>query len=314
MIEVNGLTKYYGKVKAIDNISFKVEKGEILGFLGPNAAGKTTTMRIITCFIPATGGEAKVAGYDVSRDSLEVRRRIGYVPENVPLYDDMRVKEYLLYRAKLKEIPGRERKKRLKEIIEKCWIGDVQNRIIGQLSKGYRQRVGLAGAMIHNPPILILDEPTVGLDPNQIRQVRKLIKELGGEHTILLSTHILPEVEMVCGRVIIIDNGRLVAIDTPQGLTTRLRGGTRIAIEVRGEGKKIKDEIERIKGVTSVKWHEDSQISNYEVELEKNKDLREEIFLAITKNGGIIREMKRETMTLEDIFVHITTKEKEVSE
>ncbi|MBI2447637.1 MAG: ATP-binding cassette domain-containing protein [Candidatus Omnitrophica bacterium] len=314
MIEVNGLTKYYGKVKAIDNISFKVEKGEILGFLGPNAAGKTTTMRIITCFIPATGGDAKVAGYDVSRDSLEVRRRIGYVPENVPLYDDMRVKEYLLYRAKLKEIPGRERKKRLSQIIEKCWIGDVQNRIVGQLSKGYRQRVGLAGAMIHNPPILILDEPTVGLDPNQIRQVRKLIKELGGEHTILLSTHILPEVEMVCGRVIIIDNGRLVAIDTPQGLTHRLKGGTRIAIEVRGEGKKIKDEIERIKGVASVKWHEDNQISNYEVELDKNKDLREEISLAITKNGGIIREMKRETMTLEDIFVHITTKEKEVNE
>ena len=314
MIEVRGLTKYYGRVKAIEDVSFRVEKGEILGFLGPNAAGKTTTMRIITSFIPATQGEVKVAGYDVSREALEVRRRIGYLPENVPLYDDMRVREYLLYRAKLKEIPRTERKKRLSEIIEKCWIGDVENRLIGQLSKGYRQRVGLAGAMVHNPPIVILDEPTIGLDPNQIRQVRRLIKELGGEHTILLSTHILPEVEMLCGRVIIIDKGRVVAMDTPQGLSHRLKGGSRISIEIRGEGPKIKGELERIKGVISVKLGMDGSISNYIVELEKDKDLREEISITITKNGGIIREMKPEMMTLEDIFVHITTKEKEGDE
>ncbi|MEA3187705.1 MAG: gliding motility-associated transport system ATP-binding protein, partial [Chthoniobacter sp.] len=223
MIKVENLTKRYAGVTAIDNISFEVGKGEIVGFLGPNGAGKSTTMRILSSFMPASAGRASIAGFDVFEKSLEARAHLGYMPENVPLYTDMRVTEYLTYRAKLKGVTGRRLKERLGDVKELCSLREVENRIIGTLSKGYRQRVGLAEALVHEPDLLILDEPTIGLDPNQIRQVRELIRNLGKHHTILLSTHILPEVEMTCSRVIIINKGRIEASDTPQNLLSQMR-------------------------------------------------------------------------------------------
>ncbi len=312
LIRVKNLTKYYGTHAAIKDVSFEVNKGEILGFLGPNAAGKTTTMRILTCFLPATFGEVNVAGYDTFSQPLQVRRMIGYLPENVPLYQDMRVEEYLSYRARLKEVPRGTIRKRLSYVLERCGVGNVKGRIIGQLSKGYRQRVGLAGALISDPPLLILDEPTIGLDPNHIRQVRSLIRELGGEHTILLSTHILPEVEMVCGRVIIIDRGKIVAMDTPSRLVERLeKGGVTISLAVRGPGKTICEKVKSLPGVAGGSWQEKGEISHYSVEMIPGKDEREEVSRTITENGGIIREMKTEEMSLEDVFVQITTSDSE---
>ena len=309
MIEVKNLTKYYGKSVGIDNVSFRVEKGEILGLLGPNAAGKTTTMRILTCFLPATSGIARVGGIDVFEDPLGVRRQIGYLPENVPLYDDMRAGEYLAYRAKLKEIPKRKIKKRLDYVVEKCRIADVRNKIIGTLSKGYRQRVGLAGALISDPPILILDEPTIGLDPRQIREVRELIRELGGSHTVLLSSHILPEVEMVCGRVIIIDKGKVVAMDTPKKLLEQMRGKGAIFIEVKG-GERVQERLRKIEGVLKVELTRENVTTRYSIECGKGKDLRENISRIISQGGGVILEMKTQALSLEDIFLHLTTEEK----
>jgi len=313
MIKVEQLAKCYADVYAVDHISFEVNQGEILGLLGPNGAGKTTTMRILTCYMPATSGTATVAGYDVFRDSINVRKQIGYLPENVPLYPEMRVKEYLTFRAKLKRVPYRERKSKIDACIEKCRIKEVQNQIIGTLSKGYRQRVGLADTLVHDPKILILDEPTIGLDPNQIRQVRQLIKELGERHTILLSTHILPEVEMLCGRVIIINKGKIVAMDTPSNLETQLRSGSVIVLEVRGNGEKIKNALSGIKGVKKVVWYDKGDVNNFSVEAEKGMDIREDIFSNIVKNNGVIREMKQTAVTLEEIFHQITTQEQEVT-
>ena len=309
MIKVDHLAKRYADVYAVDNISFEVNKGEIVGLLGPNGAGKTTTMRILTCYMPATSGNATVAGYDVFRDSINVRKQIGYLPENVPLYPEMRVREYLSFRAKLKKVPYRERKLKINECIEKCRINEVQNQIIGTLSKGYRQRVGLADTLVHDPQILILDEPTIGLDPNQIRQVRQLIKELGERHTILLSTHILPEVEMICGRVIIVNKGKIVAMDTPSNLATQLRGGNNIVLEVRGNGEKIKNALSAISGVKKIVWQDKGEIGTFTIEAEKGMDIREDIFTHIVKNNGIIREMKQVTVTLEEIFHQITMQE-----
>ena len=313
MIKVEQLAKRYADVYAEDHISFEVNQGEILGLLGPNGAGKTTTMRILTCYMPATSGTATVAGYDVFRDSINVRRQIGYLPENVPLYPEMRVKEYLKFRAKLKRVPYRERKMKIDECIEKCRIKEVQNQIVGTLSKGYRQRVGLADTLVHDPKILILDEPTIGLDPNQIRQVRQLIKELGERHTILLSTHILPEVEMLCGRVIIVNKGKIVAMDTPSNLESQLRSGSVIVLEVRGNGEKIKNALSGIKGVKKVVWHDKGEVNDFSVEAEKGIDIREDIFSNIVKNNGVIREMKQTAVTLEEIFHQITTQEQEVT-
>lgn len=312
MIKVEQLAKRYADVFAVDHISFEVKQGEILGLLGPNGAGKTTTMRILTCYMPATSGTATVAGYDVFRDSISVRKQIGYLPENVPLYPEMRVKEYLTFRAKLKKVPSRERKLKIDECIEKCRIKEVQNQIVGTLSKGYRQRVGLADTLVHDPKILILDEPTIGLDPNQIRQVRQLIKELGEKHTILLSTHILPEVEMLCGRVIIINKGKIVAMDTPSNLESQLKSGNNIVLEVRGNGEKIKNALSGIHGVKKVVWHDKGEVNNFAVEAEKGMDIREDIFSNIVKNNGVIREMKQIAVTLEEIFHQITTQEQEV--
>lgn len=313
MIKVEHLAKRYADVYAVNDISFEVHQGEILGLLGPNGAGKTTTMRILTCYMPATSGSATVAGYDVFRDSIDVRRQIGYLPENVPLYPEMRVKEYLLFRAKLKKVPYRERKKKIGESIEKCRIVEVKDQIIGTLSKGYRQRVGLADTLVHDPKILILDEPTIGLDPNQIRQVRQLIKELGERHTILLSTHILPEVEMICGRVIIINKGKIVAMDTPLNLAHQLRSGNNILLEVRGDGEKIKNALSAIRGVKKVVWQGNGGIHNYTVEAESGMDVREDIFSNVVKNSGVIREIKQAPVTLEEIFHQITTQEQEVT-
>jgi ABC-2 type transport system ATP-binding protein len=310
MIDVQHLSKRYATALAVDDISFQVQKGEIVGFLGPNGAGKTTTMRILTCFMPPTSGVATVAGFDIFEQSLELRRVVGYLPENVPLYFDMRVKEFLEYRARLKGVPRKKVQNRTRDVIEKCWITDVQDRLIGQLSKGYRQRVGLAETLIHDPKVLILDEPTIGLDPNQIRQVRALIKELGAEYTILLSTHILPEVEAVCGRVIIIDHGKIVAMDSPENLTRHLLGGTQLKLEIRGPGKEIQTALEKVPGIVSVSRRGDG-VSVFTVEMVKGKDVREDIFRTVVDNRWVLREMSAEVVSLEDIFVHITTREKE---
>src|SRR5438309_3763516 len=235
MIKVEGLTKRYARTVAVDNISFEVEKGGIVGFLGPNGAGKTTTMRVLTCFLPPTSGSASVAGFDVLVQPLEVKKRIGYLPESPPLYPEMEVHEYLTFVGRLKGISGSDVAKRVDEVSERCAVADVRTKLIGKLSKGYRQRVGLAQAIIHNPEVLILDEPTSGLDPKQIIETRQLIRSLAGDHTIILSTHILPEVAMTCQRVVIINQGRVVAVDTPEGLTTRLsQGAERVALQVRG--------------------------------------------------------------------------------
>jgi len=308
MIDVRNISKCYADTLAVDDISFHVGKGEILGFLGPNGAGKTTTMRILTCFMPPTSGTATVAGFDIFKHSLEVRRAIGYMPENVPLYHDMRVHEFLDYRARLKGVPRKSRKKRVQDVMGKTGVADIQHRIIGQLSKGYRQRVGLAEALIHDPKVLILDEPTIGLDPNQVRQVRTLIRELGGEYTILLSTHILPEVEMTCGRVIIIDHGKIVAMDTPGNLTQHIREGSRLSLEVRGPGQEIQSAIEKIPGIVSVN-RRGNGVSTFSVEVEKGRDVREDIFKTVAGNRWVLREMKTEAVSLEDIFIHITTHE-----
>ncbi len=262
MIEVAGLTKRYGRQTAVDGITFNVQKGEILGFLGPNGAGKTTTMRILTCFLPPTGGSARVAGYDVFENPLEVKRRVGYLPETPPLYPDLEVETFLDFVAKVKGVAAKDRKGKVADAVEKCRIGDVRTKLIGKLSKGYRQRVGLAQAILHNPEVLVLDEPTSGLDPKQINETRELIKGLGGDHTIILSTHILPEVSMTCGRVVIINNGRVVAEDTPDNLTHRLKGAGSLQPRGAGGGRaRVRPDPDRSRGPqhppTGGQWRRD---------------------------------------------------------
>jgi ABC-2 type transport system ATP-binding protein len=298
-------------MNAVDDISFHVKENEIVGLLGPNGAGKTTTMRILTCFMPATAGTATVAGYNVFTDSLNVRQQIGYLPENVPLYLDMRAYEYLMFRAKLKNIPRRERRKKIEYCLEMTGITDVQKQIIGTLSKGYKQRVGLADTLIHDPKILILDEPTIGLDPNQIRQIRGVIKGLGQKHTVLLSTHILPEVEMVCDRIMIINKGKIVAMDTPSNLMKQLKTGSNLVLEIRGDGEKIKNSLSKVDAVQSVTYKKKDDANEFYVDGTGEKDIREDIFNCIVKDNYILREMKKQTITLEEIFHQITTKETE---
>ncbi|MBI4652354.1 ATP-binding cassette domain-containing protein [Candidatus Desantisbacteria bacterium] len=310
MIEVEHLTKKFYNTMAVNDISFIVEKGEILGFLGPNGAGKSTTMRILTCFIPQTGGKATVAGFDVLTESLEVRKNIGYLPENVSMYSDMRVEEFLKFRANLKGVPRNNRKQKIDMTMEKCWITDVRRKIIGNLSKGYRQRVALAESLVHDPKILILDEPTVGLDPNQIRETRQLIKDLGKNHTVILCTHILPEVEMICDRVIIINKGKLVAMDTPESLMRKLMGEKILHLEVKGPVNEIKSALEKIKGVEKVFVDKTMQeIIFIKIEQQEKQDIREDVFYEIVKNNWILREMHIESASLEDIFFKITVKE-----
>ena len=304
MIEVENLTKRYGRHTAVDGISFRVHKGEILGFLGPNGAGKTTTMRILTCYLPPTEGTARVAGFDVFEQPLEVKRRIGYTPETPPLYPDMDVGSFLDFCAKIKGVPGKDRKAKIADVMEKTRISDVRDTLIGRLSKGYRQRVGLAQAILHNPDVLILDEPTAGLDPKQIIETRELIKGLGGEHTIVLSTHILPEVSMTCGRVVIINKGRVVAEDTPENLTHRLQGAATVRLEVRGESPDLEATLAVVSGVKSVRR---AKPGVYEVDAEAGRDVRADLARAVIGRGLDLLSLQQSGMSLEDIFLHLTT-------
>ncbi|MFQ6112815.1 MAG: ABC transporter ATP-binding protein [bacterium] len=314
MIEVRNLCRYYGPIKAIDEVTFQVEKGEILGFLGPNAAGKTTTMRILTCYLPATSGTARVAGFDVFNDAMEVKRRIGYLPENPPLYADMTVKYFLEFVSKIKGVEARDRKKRIEQVMDRTAILDVRDALIKNLSRGYRQRVGLAQALIHNPEVLILDEPTIGLDPKQIIEVRELVKSLAGKHTIILSSHILPEVSMTCERVVIINKGKVVAEDTPDNLTARVKGSEKLLLEVEGPQKQIKEKIYQIKGVTKVEIADgqDDGRSMFTIESKVDVDVRQDVARAVVSNGWGLYEMRQMGVSLEEVFLHLTTEEKEV--
>jgi len=320
MIEVENLTKYYGNIRAIENVTFRVEKGEVVGFLGPNGSGKTTTMRILTCFMPASSGRATVAGYDVFTQSLDVRRHIGYMPESVPLYTEMKVISYLKYVSKIRKIPRTQRNSRLDAVLEACGLTHMRNRIIGQLSKGYRQRVGLAQALIHNPDVLILDEPTIGLDPKQIVEIRELIKEFGKEHTILLSTHILPEASMICGRIIVINNGsiagsitlsdgRITSVQSSEGETTTLGENEKLYVEAKAPTEDFRVAVSKIPNVINVQVVE--QIANnypqFYIDYELNTDIREQLSSVIISKGWELLEMRPVEMTLEEVFLRLTT-------
>jgi ABC-2 type transport system ATP-binding protein len=308
MIEVESLTKRYGPRTAVDNVSFKVHKGEILGFLGPNGAGKTTTMRILTGYLSATSGSARVAGYDVFEHPLEVKKRIGYLPETPPLYQDMRVEDFLDFVAKIKAIPAPERAKRIDEAIDKARITDVRSRFIGRLSKGYRQRVGLAQAIISNPEVLILDEPTAGLDPKQIHETRDLIKGLGGDHTIILSTHILPEVSVTCSRVLIIAKGRVVAEDTPDNLMQRMQNVAAFRVEVRGDAAAVEPALRGVNGIAAVHLKGASDgIASFDIEASGGRDVRADVARAVVQKGYDLVGLQRVGMSLEDIFIQLTT-------
>jgi ABC-2 type transport system ATP-binding protein len=310
VIEVQHLTKRYGPVTAVDDISFTAERGEILGFLGPNGAGKTTTMRVLTGYMPPTDGKAVVAGYDVFEQPIEAKRRTGYLPETPPLYPDMTVREYLAFVAKIKGVPRGERKARVEDMMRKTHVADMANRHCGKLSKGYRQRVGLAQALMHNPEVLILDEPTAGLDPKQIIETRQLIKSLAGDHTIILSTHILPEVSQTCQRVVIINRGKVVAVDTPDNLTSRLRGSETMYLQVEAPGADAAAVLQRIPGVTRVAVSDTKAPAvGYEVDTEAGRDVRRELAAAIVGRGWGLLEMRPMRMSLEEIFLHVTTED-----
>ena len=312
MIEVEGLTKFYGPKAAIQEVSFQVARGEVVGFLGPNGAGKTTTMRILACFMPPTSGTARVAGFDIGKDSLQVRRRIGYLPENVPLYRDMTVRQYLTFAAEAKSVSRQERGKRVASVMERCLLSDVPDRLIRNLSKGYRQRVGLAQALVGNPEVLILDEPTLGLDPKQIIEIRSLIRDLRGERTVILSTHILPEVSMVCQRVIIINESRIVAVDTPENLNLRLQKSSRILLEVDGPAEDVQRALAAVEGVLAVAPQEarDGR-RRFLVETDREQDLRKDLARAVTNNGWGLTELRPVDLSLEDIFIRLVTREEE---
>jgi ABC-2 type transport system ATP-binding protein len=313
MIEVEQLSKTYGPIRAIEDVSFVVEKGEILGFLGPNGAGKSTTMRILTCFMPPTSGTARIAGYDIFADSLQVRRRLGYVPENAPLYTDMPVVSFLKFAAEVKGLSRRERLRQVGQVMDDCGIKDVQHRYIGKLSKGYRQRVALGQALLGNPDVLILDEPTIGLDPRQIIDIRQLIKGLAGQKTVILSTHILPEVSMTCQRVIIINRGRLVAVDTPENLTTKLQTSSRLLVRVEGPATEVVRALGAVAGVQTVK--EDGSGPGHVVtciiESKKDRDVRKDVAATVVRQNWGLLELRPVDLTLEDVFVRLVTEEKE---
>src|SRR5947207_77631 len=291
-------------------MSFQVQQGEILGFLGPNGAGKTTTMRIITGFMPATDGSVHVDGFDVFEKPIDVRRRIGYLPENPPLYLEMNVAGYLRFVAKIKGVPKERLESEISRVMERVNITDVQERIIAKLSKGYKQRVGLAQALLNDPPVLILDEPTIGLDPKQIQQIRELIKDLAGSHTVVLSTHILPEVEQTCHRVIIIDRGKIVAVDTPQNLRFQLQGAERVFMEIQGPEPEITSQLKKTPGVVDVRTVASTDGRHrFQIEGELRKEIRSELARAVVQNGWGLYELQAETMSLEDIFLKLTTAE-----
>ncbi len=312
MIEVSHLTKRYAGRTAVSDISFSVARGEIVGLLGPNGAGKSTTMRILSCFMPASSGAARVAGYDVFHQSEEVRRCIGYMPENNPLYTEMRVREYLKFRARLKGLGWRKSRERVGTVMDQCGLADVGRRIIGQLSKGYRQRVGLADALVHEPELVILDEPTIGLDPHQIRAVRQLIKSLAGKHTVLISTHILPEAEMMCSRMLIMYDGKILAADTPENLQRLMAGNSQVIAEIAAPAEVLRD-----------CWMQMAEIEHFDVSASEGEfqrcaltprnglDLRPIIFALARERGWIIRELTRSRHSLEDIYVQITRPDEE---
>jgi ABC-2 type transport system ATP-binding protein len=312
MISVKELSKRYARNTAVDHISFEVEKGQIVGFLGPNGAGKTTTMRMLTCFLPPTAGTAMVAGFDVLEQPLEVKKRIGYLPEAPPLYVEMRTGEYLTFVGKLKGLSGADLQQRVETVCERCAITDVKNKLLGKLSKGYRQRVGLAQAIIHNPDVLILDEPTAGLDPKQINETRDLIKSLAGDHTIILSTHILPEVEQTCQQVIIINKGKLVATDSVSNLQNRARGAESVLLEVAArngdvDSSTVQSRLEKVSGVSRVVFKEKRQNrSLFEVENRKGSFVRGDLARAVVESGWDLNEMRPAAVSLEEIFLQLT--------
>jgi ABC-2 type transport system ATP-binding protein len=308
MIEAIQLSKVYDNTPALTDVSFNVEKGEILGFLGPNGAGKTTTMRILTGFLPPTSGTARVAGFDILNQSMEVRKRIGYMPENPPIYEDMTVTSFLRFISRIKGVPKSKEKSRLEYALERCSLESVRGRLIGNLSRGYRQRVGLAQALIHDPEVLILDEPTIGLDPAQIIEIRQLIKGLAGDHTVILSSHILPEVEQTCGRVVIINRGKIVAVDTPEKLSLSLRGANLYTITVRRPSEDFLQKLQTLDGVVHVESQ--GQEGSFVVESGKDRDIREELAEWIVKQKVGLLELRPVAFTLEDVFVQLTTAEK----
>ena len=312
MIEVQHLTKRYGPVTAVDDVTFRVEKGEILGFLGPNGAGKTTTMRVLTGYMPATDGKAVVAGYDVFAHPVEAKRRTGYLPETPPLYPDMTVREYLTFVARIKvgrAMTRADRTTRVDTVMKKTHVSDMADRQCGRLSKGYRQRVGLAQALIHDPEVLILDEPTAGLDPKQIIETRGLIRSLAGDHTIILSTHILPEVAQTCQRVVIINKGKVVAVDTPENLTHQLKGAATLYVQVEGDGHTL-DVLTAVPGVHTVTVAgRHANLVDYEIEAETNRDVRRDVARAIVDKGWGLLELRPMRMSLEEIFLQLTTEE-----
>ncbi len=316
MIEVEHLTKSYGQARAVNDISFKVEKGEILGFLGPNGAGKTTTMRILTGYLPATGGTARVAGYDVFEDSMEVRKRIGYLPETPPLYPDMSVSDYLAFVARIKGVDAGDVSKSVEEAMRMTNLTERKDWLIKKLSRGFKQRVGIAQAIVHNPDVVILDEPTVGLDPNQIKEVRHLIKGLAGDHTIILSTHILPEVEMTCDRVVIINKGKIAAIDTTENLTSQMKGGERVRLIVRGDGEALRRSLGAVEGVSKVEVEsiENNDGLSAVVESDQGLDLRGKIAASVVGGGFELLELRAVSLSLEDIFMQLTTTEEKTEQ
>jgi len=319
MINVEGLTKRYGRTVAVDNVSFSVDKGQIVGFLGPNGAGKTTTMRVLTCFLPPTAGTARLAGFDVLEQPIEVKKRIGYLPESPPLYPEMEVGEYLTFVGRLKGVPAPEVPSRVDEVAKLCAITDVRNRLISKLSKGYRQRVGLAQAIIHNPDILILDEPTAGLDPKQIIETRELIKDLAkrGAHTIILSTHILPEVEQTCERVVIINRGQIVATDTVENLTHRLRGSEALSVEIEPREGSLdpaaaQSRLEQVAGVSRVVLKQTTNgRCQFEVESLQKRAIRGDLARAVVESGWNLNELRPLALSLEEIFLELTGSETE---
>jgi len=310
VIEVDQLSKEYGDVTAVDGVSFRAERGQILGFLGPNGAGKTTTMRMLTCYLPPSAGTASVDGYDVVDESMEVRRRIGYLPESPPVYMDMTVDAYLGFVARIKGVPTNQMRARIDETMEKTGVVHVRSNVIGHLSKGYRQRVGLAQALVHNPSVLILDEPTVGLDPKQIIEIREVIKSLRGEHTIVLSTHILPEVSMTCEKVVIISQGRIVGEGSPESLTAQLKESDVLHAQVLGPVEAVGEALRSIDGVLDARQEgDDSQADSWVISVTPGQDVRDAVSRAIIDGGFSLRELRSQDMSLEDIFLRLTTEE-----
>jgi ABC-2 type transport system ATP-binding protein len=312
MIQVDNLTKRYGLVEAIHDVSFSVDKGRIVGFLGPNGAGKSTTMKILSCFMPASGGTATVAGFDVFSQSLEVRRRIGYLPENAPLYPDLSVASYLDFVAEIKGVGRAARRGRVADVMERCFVTDMQNRLIGKLSKGYRQRVGLAQALLGDPEVLILDEPTIGLDPRQIAEIRALIRSLAGQHTVILSTHILPEVSMVCDGVIIINRGRIVAQGTESDLVRQAFPSARIEVRVAGATGDVAGALRAVPGVVGIEplASRDGAVG-FLVEAERDRDVRPDLVRLVTGKGWALQELHQVGMSLEEVFIRVVAGEQD---